>query len=118
MSPSHSDREAFERLSEALEAILEGFKAQSTCTAASEKRLADVEKEMLLIKTLLTGLQEDIVDLVKLMRGNGKEGLATRVALLEQSKKTGTTQKLLFATLLAATLTLIGTVVAAVIGKI
>lgn len=88
------EKETIERVLEALEATQEGFRAQSSGIASIEERLRAVEH---------------------VVRGNGSHGLVTKVALLEQGKKSGHSKISMLVTVFGYVLALVGTVIAAIL---
>lgn len=88
------EKETYDRILEALEATQEGFKAQSAGMSNFEERLKAIEH---------------------IVRGNGDQGLITKVALLEHGKRSGRSTLSLLVTIFGYVLALVGTVLAAVL---
>lgn len=117
MPTRQQSEEHYKHAIEVIEAAIEGLDNHEAAIIDVKNKIIALEKSNLLLTAHIEDLKCDVEYFKKAIQGNGSNGVLTRLALLEESSKTRIARWTVLATIVAATLAVIGTIVSAYITK-
>jgi len=106
------------RLHKSVDDLSRDVQSHSRHLIKHEQQDLKIEHDVSFIKRHVEEIRTDLKDLAHIIRGNGNPGLVSRLAVLEEVKKTRVSSWAQSVTLIAALLALFGTIAAAFITKI